>query len=135
MSDVLAYDNPDLFKSLVLNCPPSQYKGDSQIWSIEQDGKGFVYYASGTKLVVFDGINTESYEVDEERVIRHLKYDEESGRLYCAGDYFSAIGLVIREVSWVLLCFIGVIPRLERIFSGVYSRKEIFSICLHIRDL
>lgn len=134
MSDVLAYDNPDLFKSLVLNCPPSQYKGDSQIWSIEQDGKGFVYYASGTKLVVFDGINTESYEVDEERVIRHLKYDEESGRLYCAGDYF--FGYWTRDTRGVLgftMLYRGDPEVREDIFWRVFPKGDILYLSTHQR--
>lgn len=134
MPDVLAYDNPDLFKSLVLNCPPSQYKGDSQIWSIEQDGKGFVYYASGTKLVVFDGINTESYEVDEERVIRHLKYDEESGRLYCAGDYF--FGYWTRDTRGVLgftMLYRGDPEVREDIFWRVFPKGNILYLSTHQR--
>lgn len=134
MPDVLAYDNPNLFKSLVLNYPPSQYKGDSQIWSIEQDGNGFVYYASGTKLVVFDGINTEAYEIDGELVIRHLKYDEESGRLYCAGDYF--FGYWTRDTRGVLgftMLYRGDPEVREDIFWRVFPKGDILYLSTHQR--
>ena len=132
--DVLAYDNTNLFKSLVLNYPPSQYKGDSQIWSIEQDGNGFVYYASGTKLVVFDGVNTEAYEIDGERVIRHLKYDEESGRLYCAGDFF--FGYWTRDTSGVLdftLLYKGDPEVREDIFWRVFPKGDVLYLSTHQR--
>lgn len=77
-----------LFRDYVKNYSPSEYLGDSQIWSIEKDDQGFTYFAAGTRLSVFDGIEWESYEIEGRPVIRSLRFRPENGRLYCAGDNF-----------------------------------------------
>ena len=54
----------DCFKRRIWNVRPYEYGGDSQIWSIANDGKGCVYLAAGTDVCVWDGYVWESYSID-----------------------------------------------------------------------
>lgn len=90
-----------VFRDYVKNIPSSEYKGDTQIWAVEQDGRGFTYFAAGTKMSVFDGYSWVSYEIDSQCVVRDIRYDDRSGRLYCAGDNF--FGYWLRNEAGVLV--------------------------------
>lgn len=81
-------DPMPLFKRYVTNIRPAEYGGESQIWAIESDPRGFVYLAAGPDLIVWDGYLYTKYGIDDYSVIRDLKYDSSTGRLYCAGDNF-----------------------------------------------
>ena len=78
----------DCFKRRIWNVRPYEYGGDSQIWSIANDGKGCVYLAAGTDVCVWDGYVWESYSVNGKSVIRYLFWDDATERLYCTGDNF-----------------------------------------------
>lgn len=81
-------DINDCFKRRIWNVRPYEYGGDSQIWSITNDGKGCVYLAAGTNICVWDGYVWESYTVNDKSVIRDLFWDGITERLYCTGDNF-----------------------------------------------
>ncbi len=83
-----AADWQESFNRYVHNFKTSEYGGDSQVWSIDSNGAGFIFMAAGTRLVVWDGSIWENYTVDDVSVIRNLRYDSLSGKLYCAGDNF-----------------------------------------------
>lgn len=109
---------PDpFFRRYVSNVRPSEYGGESQIWSLENDEKGFLYMAAGTGLVVYDGYGYAAYPIDGHSVLRNLFYDAATGRLYCAGDNFFGY--------WIMDAY----GRMQ--FTGLYanrdfSRNEIF---------
>lgn len=105
------------FRRYVINIRPTEYGGESQIWSIETDPRGFTYLAAGTGLIVYDGYLYDHYQIDGYSVIRNLHYDAATDRLYCAGDNF--FGYWTRDA------------RGEMLFTSLYtnrdlSRNEIF---------
>lgn len=78
----------DFFRRQVYNIRPAEYGGDPQVWAVTTDGQGHSFIAANTKLSVWNGYEWNSYPVDGIAVIRDLRYDPSSGRLYCAGDNF-----------------------------------------------
>ncbi len=75
-------------QKFVQNISADEYKGGTQIWDIAVDTKGYVYFATGTSMVVYDGIRWSSYPMHEGSFLRAVSYDSNDGRLYCAGDNF-----------------------------------------------
>lgn len=70
----------------VENISPSVYKGGSQVWSVEVGENGYVYFATGFTLSVWDGVRWSSYNPGSSFYLRSLSYDQKSKRIYCAGD-------------------------------------------------
>lgn len=105
------------FRRYVSNVRPAEYGGESQIWAIENDGHGFLYLATGTSLTVFDGYVYDNYTIDGYSVIRDLRYDPSTGRLYCAGDNFFGYWVMNASGEMVFTCLYS---------NRDFSRNEIF---------
>lgn len=110
-------NQPSFFRRYVANVRPAEYGGESQIWSIENDTRGFLYLATGTTLTVYDGYVYENYTIDGYSVIRDLRYDARTDRLYCAGDNF--FGYWVMDPS-------GTMTFTSLYANRDFSRNEIF---------
>ncbi|EKD31828.1 MAG: hypothetical protein ACD_77C00236G0006 [uncultured bacterium] len=84
----LAYSAENLFEAnkYVENISPATYMGGPQVWTVEVGGDGYVYFATGFNLSVWDGVRWSSYNPGKSFYLRSLSYDPVSKRLYCAGD-------------------------------------------------
>jgi len=84
----LANSAGNLFEAnkYVENISPSAYMGGPQVWTVEVGGDGYVYFATGFTLSVWDGVRWSSYSPGKSFYLRSLSYDPVSKRLYCAGD-------------------------------------------------
>ncbi len=69
-------------KPFIINYSPSDYNGESQIWSIAQDKKGIMYFGSNQHLLIFDGSNWSRLDINKSaNAIRSIAIDS-SGRIY-----------------------------------------------------
>lgn len=83
---ILSADAQDYIHKYVENISSRTYKGDIQIWDIEPTSEGYVFFATGTALCVWDGTRWDSYTGNGERYFRSLAYDPSSKRLYASGN-------------------------------------------------
>jgi len=65
---------------------PNIYKGGPQVWAVEPGEDGYMFFATGFTLSVWDGVRWSSYDPGSGFYLRSLNYDPSTKRLYCAGD-------------------------------------------------
>lgn len=61
------------------------YKGDTQIWQINQDKRGNLYFANNKGLFQFDGSSWRKYALPNSGFIRAFKIDD-SGKIFVGGN-------------------------------------------------
>jgi len=68
---------------LISNYGPKDYNGAQQVWSIAQDGRGFIYFGVQPGLLEYDGVSWRRIRLDSKslQLARSLAVDE-NGRVY-----------------------------------------------------
>ncbi len=61
--------------------------GDVQIWSIVSDRSGRTFYSSGENIFLYNGTTWRTYSTPQSHYFRSLWYDNQSDRIYAAGNY------------------------------------------------
>jgi signal transduction histidine kinase/ligand-binding sensor domain-containing protein len=64
--------------------PPTEYKGDTQIWDIVQDRAGMLYFAIFNTVVQYDGVNWRRLPIPTS-IVRSLAVDP-SGKMWVGGE-------------------------------------------------
>src|SRR5882757_5964278 len=76
----------------IRNYTNSDYHAAIEIWDIEQDGRGVLYFANNDGLLTFDGGYWKSYPLPNRAAIKSLAIDK-GGRIFVGGadeiGYFS----------------------------------------------
>ncbi len=65
----------------IRNYSQEEYNAGSQIWDIEQDKNGFMYFGCNKKMLVFDGSSWREYQVDNKSVIRSIEIADD-GKIF-----------------------------------------------------
>ncbi|OMQ11020.1 triple tyrosine motif-containing protein [[Flexibacter] sp. ATCC 35103] len=69
----------------IKNYKRADYRGGTQNWSIDQDGKGNMYFANNNGLIQFDGSSWHKFSLPTQTEIRSLKIDSK-GKIFVGGN-------------------------------------------------
>lgn len=79
------------------NYSRKEYHGGTQNWSIEQDRKGFMYFANNDGLIVFDGEKWQLHRMPNSSIVRSL-YKDKRGQIY-VGAYNDLGKMEVDEIG------------------------------------
>jgi signal transduction histidine kinase len=70
----------------ITNYSPKEYGSHPQNWSIVQDKRGIMYFANGTGVLEYDGINWRLIPSPNNAYVQSLDIDPASGTIYIGGQ-------------------------------------------------
>lgn len=97
-----------------------QYKAGSQNWAIAEDENSRLYFANNEGLLVFDGINWQTYPVPNNTILRSVAFGPD-GKLYAGAQdelgYFTSDP--VGRLQYTSLKYL--LPETERNFADVWE--------------
>jgi ligand-binding sensor domain-containing protein/DNA-binding CsgD family transcriptional regulator len=110
----------DIGTPFIRNFSKTDYKAGTQIWSVAQDLKGFMYFANNEGLLIFDGVRWELLQLPGFSIIRSL-YIDYRGVIYIGA--YNEIGKVVPGADGKLnyVSLKDLIPSAYRNFDDVWS--------------
>lgn len=106
---------------LIRNYLPKEYGGYSQIWKIQQDKNGLMYFAGTTNVFIYDGVTWDKVQVKQGAATRQIAYDSSSGTVYCGA--VSDLGYLQRafDGKWMYISLLEKIPEQYRTFADIWK--------------
>jgi serine phosphatase RsbU (regulator of sigma subunit)/ligand-binding sensor domain-containing protein len=120
VSTIVPQSNLERGNQFIINYTPKEYGANQQIWNINQDEKGILYFGNQKGLLEFDGVGWRVYPIPNKSVVRSIAISKD-GKIYVGaqGDlgYFQADSLG-RLIFHSLIEFV---PKDKRNFSDVWN--------------
>jgi len=108
-------------KPFIQNFTPYEYSGEDQIWSINQNKNGVLYFGSGDGLLKYDGVKWEKFLINEDKIPVLSSVFGEDNFLYVGSvgefGYFDTNNS--GEIKYN--SFINLLDSTDRLFADVWS--------------
>ncbi len=108
---------------LVKNYSAFDYNGHYQNWYAVQDKSGIMYFANGSGIMTFDGVNWELLELPNQKTPRSLSITD-SGKIYVAGDNLLGYLSVDSVNNLKYISILDSIPEKHRDFRTIWELKS-----------
>ncbi len=117
----------------IKNYTHEDYNASTQIWDIEQDKNGLLYFGCNEKMIVFDGHSWSQYQVRNKTVIRSIEIADDGKIFVGASDEFgffkpNSIG----DLKYVSLS--KFIPDTVKLFQDIWqlhiTKKAVYFVSL-----
>ena len=104
----------------IKNYSRTDYNAAPEIWDINQDKNGILYFANDEGLLTFDGSYWKTYQMPNKAAIRSIAVDP-SGRVYCGGQ--DEVGYFYPDNNGILKfhSLKNLLPQKAKQFADIWS--------------
>ncbi len=105
----------------IQNYLPYEYAGEDQVWSINQDQRGVMYFGSGDGLLKYNGVSWEKFYINEKRTAVLSSITGNDGLIYIGsvGEFGCMRPNEIGKLEYV--SFVNELDSADRLFSNIWS--------------